>query len=60
MRRRSAPTKFRWVKGHNSDRGNERADALAAEGAAKLTPDEIDISVPLLSEPGGMKLNKLT
>ena len=60
MQRRSAPTKFRWVKGHNSDRGNERADALAAEGAAKLTPDEIDISVPLLSEPGGMKLNKLT
>ena len=60
MRRRSAPTRFKWVKGHNSNRGNERADALAAEGAAKPTPDDIDISVPPLSEPGGMKLNKLT
>ncbi|KIM70399.1 hypothetical protein SCLCIDRAFT_56986, partial [Scleroderma citrinum Foug A] len=29
----SAPTSFKWVKGHNADRGNKCADALAAEGA---------------------------
>ena len=60
MRRRSAPTGFKWVKGHSGDRGNECADALAAEGAAKPTPDDIDLSVPLLSEPMGMKLHTLT
>ena len=60
MRRRSAPTRFRWVKGHNYNRGNECADALATEGAAKPIPDDIDITIPILSEPGGMKLNKLT
>ena len=31
LRRRSAPTRFKWVKGHNSDRGNEQADTLATE-----------------------------
>ena len=60
MRRRSAPTSFKWVKGHSGDRGNESADALAAEGAAKPTPDNIDLTVPLLSEPTGMKLHTLT
>ena len=60
MRHRSVPTRFRWVKGHNSNRGNKRADALAAEGTAKQIPDDIVISIPLLSEPGGMKLNTLT
>ena len=60
MRRRSAPTGFKWVKGHNADRGNECADALAAEGAAKPTPDVIDLAVPLHSKPAGMKLHTLT
>ncbi|KIM70398.1 hypothetical protein SCLCIDRAFT_100323, partial [Scleroderma citrinum Foug A] len=57
---RSAPTSFKWVKGHNADRGNKCADALAAEGAAKPTLDDIDLSVPLLSKPAGMKLHTLT
>jgi ribonuclease HI len=26
---------WRWVRGHNGDRGNERADALANQGAAQ-------------------------
>ena len=60
MRRRSAPTSFKWVKGHNADRGNECADALAAEGAAKPIRDDIDHFVPQLSEPAGMKLHTLT
>lgn len=29
---------WRWVKGHSGDKWNERADALAAEGAAKAPP----------------------
>ena len=30
------------------------------EDVGKSIPDDVDISVPLLSEPAGMKLNKLT
>ncbi|ETW82499.1 hypothetical protein HETIRDRAFT_14511, partial [Heterobasidion irregulare TC 32-1] len=33
LRMRLAPTTFRWVKGHNRDLENERADTLAKEGA---------------------------
>ncbi|EIW54203.1 uncharacterized protein TRAVEDRAFT_132658 [Trametes versicolor FP-101664 SS1] len=33
LRTRSAPTTFRWVKGHARVHGNEEADALAASGA---------------------------
>ncbi|EIW64977.1 uncharacterized protein TRAVEDRAFT_87149, partial [Trametes versicolor FP-101664 SS1] len=33
LRTRSAPTTFRWVKGHDRVRGNEEADRLAGEAA---------------------------
>lgn len=30
---------FRWVRGHNGNPGNERADALAMQGALKARPE---------------------
>jgi ribonuclease HI len=46
LQRRAAPTNFKWTKGHNGDIGNERADALARQGALKEQPDYIDLTVP--------------
>ena len=41
LRKRSAQTTFKWVKGHDGDEGNEGADALAKEGAALQTASEL-------------------
>ena len=60
LRIRCAPTRFKWVKGHDGTRGNEEADKLAAIGVNKPTPDEIDLSVPDTFCPTGMKLMKTT
>ncbi|KAI0653758.1 hypothetical protein C8Q70DRAFT_927104 [Cubamyces menziesii] len=38
LRSRSAPTTFRWVKGHTDVEGNEGADELAAAGAELERP----------------------
>jgi ribonuclease HI len=60
LRRRAAPTNFKWTKGHNGDIGNERADALARQGALKEQPDYIDLTVPDNFSLPGSKLITLT
>ena len=60
LRRRAAPTFFKWTKGHNQDEGNKGADKLANEGANKLTNDEIDLFIPGPFNLQGAKLAKIT
>ncbi|KAI0039428.1 RnaseH-domain-containing protein [Auriscalpium vulgare] len=60
LRRRSAPTTFTWVKGHNGDVGNEHADRLADAGARKPHPDILDLSIDPAFRLSGAKLSTLT
>ena len=60
LRRRSAPTHFKWTKGHNGTTGNEEADKLAAIGAQKPILDEIDLSVPRTFNRSGIKVSAVT
>ena len=60
LRRRAAPTSFKWVKGHANNLGNERADDLANQGAHKPHPDEINRDIPENFQLRGVKLTTLT
>ncbi|KAF8550093.1 hypothetical protein OG21DRAFT_1598945 [Imleria badia] len=60
LRRRTAPTNFKWVKGHQGVLGNERADELANQGAQKTVPDHMDIAVPDNFKATGIRLSTLT
>ena len=60
LRRRTARTKFKWVKGHNGEKGNEMSDQLAKQGANKHTPDNITLEIPAKFDPQGAKLAKIT
>ena len=60
LRRRTATTHFKWVKGHNGEQGNEESDALAKEGAQKAIPDNLDLSIPQEFDIQGAKLSSLT
>ncbi|KDQ56067.1 hypothetical protein JAAARDRAFT_133158 [Jaapia argillacea MUCL 33604] len=60
LRTRSATTTFWWVKGHSGDQGNDAADRMAAAGAAKLIPDQLDLLVPKEFDLQGAKLATMT
>ncbi|KAH9986337.1 ribonuclease H-like protein [Russula compacta] len=60
LRRRSAPTIFTWVKGHNRTQGNEESDRLAKQGEEKDHPDQLDLSIPDEFNIQGAKLKTLT
>ena len=60
LRRRTAPTKFKWVKGHSGEIGNEESDRLAKRGAEKDTEDEIPLDVPDHFNLQGAKLSTIT
>jgi hypothetical protein len=60
LRRRSAPTYFQWVKGHNGEEGNEESDKLARAGAKKQTPNEINLSIPTQFQVKGAHLSDIS
>jgi len=56
---RTAPTTFQWVKGHNGNAGNERADALATKARLNVSSVYPTPSTPerQFSVPAGDPLN---
>ena len=60
LRKRSAPTAFKWVKGHSGEEGNEESDTLAKAGVEKETPDEISLEIPPHFDVQGAKLSSIT
>jgi hypothetical protein len=55
-----APTFFEWVKGHNSDLGNEESNKMAKEGADKDEPDNLPLDIPPEYDLQGAKLATMT
>lgn len=60
LRRRTAPTFFEWVKGHNGNEGNEESDRLAKEGAEKNAPDDLPLDIPPEYDLQGAKLSRMS
>ncbi|KAA1466380.1 RnaseH-domain-containing protein [Dentipellis sp. KUC8613] len=60
LRMRTATTKFKWVKGHNGEPGNEQSDEKAKEGAEKDEPDELDLTIKPSFNLQGAKIATIT
>jgi len=60
LKRRTAPTLFKWVKGHNGNLGNEESDKLAKEEANKDAHDIITLQIPKDFDLQGAKLATIT
>ncbi|KAG2148793.1 hypothetical protein DEU56DRAFT_729869 [Suillus clintonianus] len=60
LRKRSATTTFRWIKGHSNNKGNDEADKLAEIGALKNEYDHMDIKIPPEFDLQGTKLTQIT
>jgi ribonuclease HI len=60
LRRRTATTKFKWVRGHSGELGNERSDQLAKLGANLEDEDEISLEIPEHFDLQGAKLSTIT
>ena len=59
LKRRTATTHFRWIKGHSGEQGNEECDRLAKAGADKPIPDVLTLDVPATFDLQGAKLSAL-
>jgi ribonuclease HI len=60
LKRRTATTHFKWIKGHNGNQGNEESDTLAKRGAEKEIPDNIDLTIPMEFDIQGAKMSTIT
>ncbi|KAI1781990.1 hypothetical protein LXA43DRAFT_977803 [Ganoderma leucocontextum] len=60
LRKRQAPTAFKWVKGHRGHPMNEAADALAGSVTTRARPDELDTTIPRALSLTGAKLPCVT
>jgi ribonuclease HI len=60
LKRRTAPTIFKWVKGHQGNLGNKGSNLLAKEGAEKEEPDILSLEIPKEFNLQGAKLATLS
>jgi ribonuclease HI len=60
LRKRSATTTFRWVKGHNGNPENEQSNALAKQGVMKNSNNVLNLNIPKEFDLQGVRLISLT